>query len=496
MTYLKIKLTYILLIIPLFLFTNPVTVTCSAEEKAVPVPAPGRPAYTYAIVVSSATYDDPEWQKVAEKLVQKHNAKILKWDEDVEEVKDQLAQIMPKYTAFVARPEEAGHAFVVKISRMCRELDDDPYVDTFWGIVTGYSAEDALRMVSLEEPLIVTRVLDATGKIDLNVFDQGVCFDEFDRGFVTEKATCKPAAKRRCANDDTKEFIAAMGRLDPQLIATSAHATEHDWDMGYNGPNMKMEHQDGQLFCIDTEENRFALTNDEPKIFIGAGNCLIGNIDQQDCMATSWMHSCGACQFIGYTVPTWFGEMGWGTLDKFVSQGGVYTAAEAFHFNNTEIIRNIMGKYPQHVKTNLKNYDFDLDDGEIYRTLKVKKSDPDAQELIGRLYDRDIVAFFGDPAFEVRVKPSVIVSTSKLQDGKFAGCWQIKIDAVSDGKWSDAGETYFALPHSMKSVKCVDTNLNGDIDYADNFILVALQGNYKKGDSFRIVLKELPPSEK
>lgn len=455
-------------------------------------PAPERPAYAYAVVVSSTTFDDPEWQKVANILAKKYNAKILKWDKNVEETKNQLAQIMPKYTAFLARPEEAGHAFVVKISRMCRALDNDPYVDTFWGIVTGYSAEDARRIVSLEAPLIVTRVLDATGKIELNKFDQAACFDEFDRGSVNEKAAGKSAAKRKCANDNTKEFIAAMNRLNPQLIATSAHATEHDWDMGYNAPNMTMEHQDGQLFCIDTAENRFAMTNTEPKIYIGAGNCLIGDIDKEDCMATSWMHSGGACQFIGYTVPTWFGEMGWGTLDKFASQGGIYTAAEAFHFNNTEIIRTIKDKYPQHVKTNLKNYQVDTDDEKIYRTLKVNKSDPDAEALIGRLYDRDVVAFFGDPAFEVRAKPSVRISTSKLQDGKFAGCWQIKIEAVSDGKWSDAGETYFALPYSMKSVKCVDTNLDGDIDYADNFILVALQGNYKKGDSFRIILKESP----
>lgn len=448
------------------------------------------PAYTYAVVISSATFDDPAWQTVAQKLVQKHNAKILKWDKNVEETKSQLAQLMPKYTAFIARPEEAGHVFVVKISRLCRALDDDPYVDTFWGIVTGYSAKDALRIVSMEAPLRVTRVLDATGKIDLNKFDQAVCFDEFARNSVNEKLPGKPAAKRSCDNDNTKDFIAALNRLNPQLIATSAHASQHDWDMGYEAPNMKMDHQDGNLFCIDTEENRFAMTNNEPKIYIGAGNCLIGDIDQQDCMATSWMHSGGACQFIGYTVPTWFGEMGWGTLDKFASQGGIYTAAEAFHFNNTEIIRAIKDKYPQHVKTNLKNYKVDSDDEKIYRTLKVEKSDSEAEALIGRLYDRDVVAFFGDPAFEVRTKPCVKVSTSKLQDGKFAGCWQIKIDAVANGSWSNAGETYFALPYSMKSIKCVDTNLNGDIDYADNFILVALQGNYKKGDSFRIILKE------
>lgn len=453
-------------------------------------PAPESPAYTYAVVVSSATYGDPEWHKVAEKLVQKHNAKILKWDKDVEEVKDELMKMMPKYTAFLARPEEAGHTFVVKISRMCRMLDDDPYVDTFWGIVTGYDAKDALRIVSLRGPIIVTRVLDLTGKIDLNKFEQGACIDEFARCSINEKFTGKPAVKRPCDNDDTKEFMAVMDRLNPQLIATSAHASEHDWNMGYNATNMKMDHKDGQLFCIDMDENRFVITNDEPKIYIGAGNCLIGDIDQKDCMATSWMHSGGACQFIGYTVSTWFGEMGWGTLDKFTSQGGIYTAAEAFHFNNTEMIRAIIDKYPQHAKTNLKNYEIDTDDEKIYSTLNVKKSDPDAEALIGRLYDRDVVAFYGDPAFEVRAKPSVVVSTSKLQNGKFAGCWEIKIDAVADGKWSDAGETYFALPYSMKSAKVVYTDLSGDIDYADNFILVALQGNYKKDDSFKIILKE------
>ena len=458
-------------------------------------PAPERPAYTYAVVVSSATLDDPQWQKVAEALVQKHHATLLKWDGNVKEVKGRLARLMPKYTAFLARPEEAGHAFVVAVSRMCRALDDDPYVDTFWGIVTGYSAEDALRIVSMQGPLIVTRGLDATGKMDLNKLEQAVCFDEFDRGVVNEKAIGKSAAKRPCANDNTREFLAAMNRLCPQLIATSAHPSEHDWNMGYNAPNMKMEHQDGQLFCVDMDGHRFAMTSREPKIFIGAGNCLIGHIDQKDCMATSWIHSGGACQFIGYTVPTWFGEMGWGTLDKFATQGGVYTAAEAFHFNNTEIIRTILEKYPQHAKTNLKSYEVDSDDEKIYRTLKVKKSDPDAESLLGRLYDRDVVAFLGDPAFEVRVKPKVKVSTRQLQDGKFAGCWQIQVEALADCQWSDAGETYFALPHSMKSVKCVDTNLNCDIETADNFILVALQGNYKKGDTFRIVLKESPSGE-
>jgi hypothetical protein len=197
-------------------------------------------------------------------------------------------------------PESPAYTYAVVVSSDQRR----------WGIVTGYSAKDVLRIVSLEGPLIVTRVLDLTGKIDLNKFDQGTCIDEFDRCSINEKFTGKPAVKRPCDTDDTKEFMAAMGKLNPQLIAASAHASEHDWNMGYNAPNMKMDHQDGQLFCIDMDGNRFTMTNNEPKIYIGAGNCLIGNIDQKDCMATSWMHSGGACQFIGYAVSTWFGEMG------------------------------------------------------------------------------------------------------------------------------------------------------------------------------------------
>ena len=61
------------------------------------------------------------------------------------------------YACFVAQPKEAGREFVVHVSRMTRRLDDDPYTDVVWGILTGYKADDALRIASLKEPLVVRR---------------------------------------------------------------------------------------------------------------------------------------------------------------------------------------------------------------------------------------------------------------------------------------------------------------------------------------------------
>ena len=48
------------------------------------------------------------------------------------------------------------------------------------------------------------------------------------------------------------------------------------------------------------------------KVYSAAGNCLMGNINSDHCMALAWMRSAGVRQMFGYTVPTWFGFGGWG----------------------------------------------------------------------------------------------------------------------------------------------------------------------------------------
>ena len=99
----------------------------------------------YAVVVARRTYDDEQWKQVVEALVKKYDAKVVVYDKDVREARKALAEQMPNYACFVTPPDRAGRKFVIAVHRMTRELDDDPYTDVIWGILTGYTPGDALR---------------------------------------------------------------------------------------------------------------------------------------------------------------------------------------------------------------------------------------------------------------------------------------------------------------------------------------------------------------
>ncbi|HDI00423.1 MAG TPA: hypothetical protein ENF74_05485, partial [Firmicutes bacterium] len=105
----------------------------------------------YAIVVSEETLGMPEWAQVVEALKAKYKGKVFTYRTLVAEVKDSLRAFRPKYVCFVLRPPSEVRNYVgISINRLTRELDDDPYGDAIWGIVTGYTPEDALRLVSID----------------------------------------------------------------------------------------------------------------------------------------------------------------------------------------------------------------------------------------------------------------------------------------------------------------------------------------------------------
>ncbi|MBC8218705.1 MAG: hypothetical protein H8E73_09595, partial [Planctomycetes bacterium] len=116
-------------------------------------------AVSYVVVASEATFADHDWKSVVEALTKKHKAQLLTYSTSVGEVLGELADIFPRYTCFVARPQEAGRDFVQEAHILTRKLDSDPYGDIIWGIVTGYDADDALRIARHKEPLSARRVL-------------------------------------------------------------------------------------------------------------------------------------------------------------------------------------------------------------------------------------------------------------------------------------------------------------------------------------------------
>lgn len=208
------------------------------------------------------------------------------------------------------------------------------------------------------------------------------------------------------------------------------------------------------------------------------GNCLMGHIDGPDAMALAWLNSAGVKQMLGYTVPTWFGYQGWGVLDYFVEQPGRYTYTEAFFANHHALIHRLKTEHPALLARN------------------PAPGKPIAMNVPGGLlFDRDTVAFYGDPAWSARmatddVAPPVYAQTLTEKDGLFTFTITPKRGAKSfDPVNTNGAQRGFRpvvqwFPHRLTDIQLVSgKDLAPEI--ADDFLLVP-------NATLRDALKEAP----
>jgi hypothetical protein len=356
----------------------------------------------YSVVVSKATHDDPPWRAVVDALVAKHAARVIIYDASVDEALPELRRQFPRYACFVAKPTEAGRDFVIAVNRLTRQLNDDPYTDVLWGILTGYDAQCALRIAQYDKPLVIHRVAAAT-EVALSLCDEGVWYSELDQTkAVLKKAGQRPHSIQRQA-DSTKDLVDSLNEYHAELFITAGHASEHDWQIGYDYRNGTFGCQDGRLFGEDTAGTKWPVSSDNPKVYLPVGNCLIGHIDSPDCMALAYMNSAGVNQMIGYTVPSWYGYAGWGMLDYFLEQPGRFTLAEAFFANQQALIHRLATCFPGAERAETLG---DEKPAEPKPSLQASELGLTADDGVGLLYDRDVVAFYGDPAWQVRMTPA------------------------------------------------------------------------------------------
>ena len=107
--------------------------------------------------------------------------------------------------------------------------------------ITGYEAEDAMRIAKHEKPLRVRRAAAGCG-LSLEPFAEGVAFSESKQGVKWEKLRGKKSVELECAADATVEIVAELVKGKPDIFVTSGHATQHDWQIGYS-------YKGGQLRC-------------------------------------------------------------------------------------------------------------------------------------------------------------------------------------------------------------------------------------------------------
>jgi zinc protease len=343
----------------------PAVLTLAAGARAAP---------EYAVVCPRTLLEDPGWTSVVRALERRHDAAVIAYDGKPGERRAELAALRPRFTCFVARPDQVTREFVAGVHRLAAEYDEDPYLDTQWGILTGYDASNALAIARESRPLEIRRVAGGTD-FALDMVEEGRWYCELRKNHGMVKA---PGGEPRAVTvpDDTTALLAgALNDGKTDLFSTSGHATERDWQIGYRYKNGQFQSRAGRLYGLDTADREIDIASPNPKVYLPIGNCLMGHIDGADAMALAWMKSAGVRQMIGYTVPTWFGYAGWGMLDYFVEQPGRYTMAEAFYANTQALIH------------------------------RLQTDPPDHGDRRGLAFDRDKVAFYGDPAWEARLRP-------------------------------------------------------------------------------------------
>ena len=347
---------------------------------------------SYVVVVSEKTMADPAWANVVTTLLEKHGnrpAVAVTWASSPDEALEALAAHAPRHACFVARPTEASREFVIAIHTLCRRIDDDPYGDVLWGILTGFDATNALAIAQTAEPLVVNRVTAGT-ELAMERVVEGEWYCELEQNRMVHKDKGGLARVQRGPDDTTAALAARLNDGLTDLFVTSGHATERDWQIGFRYVNGHFRSGGGKLWGVDTAGTTIPIESTNPKVWLPVGNCLAGHIDGSDALALAFMNSAGVRQMIGYTVPTWFGYAGWGQLDYFVEQPGRFTLCEAFHANDHALIHRL-------------------------------ETDASPRDAEGLAHDRDVVAFYGDPAWEARMAPGTLSFDQKLTeaDGTF-----------------------------------------------------------------------------
>lgn len=429
----------------------------------------------YAVVVSKEAYTDADWKRVVDCLKHKHRGTVITYSETVNDGLADLKRLFPKYACFVGPPEEITREFVAQVHRLTRRLDDDPYTDVIWGIITGYEPADALRIAGHTEPLVVRRALSATVGAQIDGYDEGRMYNELAAGTMRRKAAGEDQQAKPCPTDTTKAIVDALNEYEPDVFITSGHATERDWQIGYSYKNGSFRCADGRWYGRDTKGKRYDIDSPNPKIFMGIGNCLIAHIPDRRCMALAMMRTGGVYQFVGYTIPTGYGYGGWGVKDYFSElQAGRFTLAQAHYVNNQALIYE----------------------------LQERGLNTDGRSRGGLRGDRDVVVLYGDPAWEAKMPQRPLPWSQEISERD--GVYTFTITANEKGDWDNRPVVHL-FADRVRNVKVIEgAQLKPVI--TDNFILVPvnkgllpmkgnrgevipIKGDYEKGQKLAVVFR-------
>ena len=407
-----------------------------------------REACEYVVLASVSVKNDVEWMKVVDVLQKKHDAEVLFYDKAQRETLEGLKRLRPRYVAVVDMPENIGRETIIDFHRMSRELDEDIYEDFLWGFITGYDAACAMKMVNNStEPLIIHDAISSITELSsAKWFERyGWVDDHLENLRGVKDGKEEPVITRTIVGDVSDAFANLYVKYNPDLVVTAFHASEKHLQMPFGG---YFSCYDGKLIGHSGRGQWELRDSGKRKVYFAVGNCLIGNVNNtKNSMAVAWMNGANAATMVGYVVPTWHGRAGWGGLKYWLTTPGRYTLAEAIFLNQQDFLNQQHEWYPCLTK---EKYPFG---SSVYEGMvkgresltKLLGREPSKDEL-GFWYDRDMLAYYGDPK------------------------WNVRLQELPE-------ENDFMVTSKVKGKKCIIT-----IETKENFNLQRMKGDHFKNE--------------
>ena len=413
-----------------------------AGVMGVPRAGAAEPTGRYAIVVRKDVAAGT-WGKVVQALEARHKGKTFAYETALDEVTRDVGAFHPRYVCFVCPPTENFPGFVPQANRFCRTLDDDPYVDAIWGIVTGDSEDHALDLVNAK-PVMVKRVFTKTLGAWLNWVPEGEYVTEWtrDRGELGEKQPGRDffleSGGPKSDADDVKYVHELLAKDSFDLIIGSGHGGHNNWMLMYPSGRGFLTARDGRL-SMTAPGVDLPLAVTRPKLYWAVGNCLTGVVNTkghsfQNSYALAWMNN-GARQYIGAVQTTWY-ELNWNMADWFLKQEGRWTFSESLFLHRQ------------------------------WSQYTLAENVVSGNDRKGTEYTDEIFVLYGDPALEGRVEKSrepALTESLDIQETDDKNVvrmtYKVKVNFVGEGNKRTAekfdGWRIFSylLPYQVSDVK-------------------------------------------
>ena len=464
----------------------------------------------YVVLASEDVNNDKAWREVVDAIAKKHDATVVLFTESPCEAIKSLREINPRYVAVVDMPENIGRDYVIEFHHTSRNIDSDIYADFMWGIITGYDAEAAMRMVNNStEPLVVKNAVATIMELNsAKWFDNYAWVDDHTKGLWGEKRGFESEITTDMVAPEQvlPKFTELYAEYDPDLIVTAAHATQKNLEMPYSLGNLKP--RNGKLYAEDrfTGEEWDLKESGKRRVYTAVGNCLIGDMNNtKQSMAAAWLNGSNAATMVGYVVTTWHGRNGWGALKYWVSNPERYTLADAVYINQQDLIHQhnewtptLLNERYNYCEGFMQELTTAADRASELIEREVDLDNAQDWDMIGFWHDRDVLVYYGDPKWEVRLQSAgeqdYTITTKRkgkhyivtIATGENFSMEKMRGDKFKQEHVLDLPFSYI-FPERLKSPKLTDDKW-GKAVIDENFMLL-YDAEFAPSSTYEIVIK-------